>query len=177
MRRLDCFYILKVLGLFALKALHGCLCKWRCTYSWNLPDVWLVCCCFLARSSLIHWHISCLLRRSSSFSRGDWFLLLVAFYGVCLFCFRLHPGVILDYVMVRAPLLTPQGGMLTHAGPIRSSAQTLCDDLARSRRGEGRKKIIRADKPFEILSFWNFELVPKRQSSNLIFERSRRVVV
>ena len=34
--------------------------------------------------------------------------------------------------MVRAALLTPQGGMLTHAGPIRSSAQTLSDDLARA---------------------------------------------
>ena len=40
-------------------------------------------------------------------------------------------------------LLTPQCGILIYACVIRSSAQTLCDDLARAEEGKDGKKRIK----------------------------------
>ena len=56
-------------------------------------DVCFGCFLLVCKIFLIHWHISCLLRRSSSF---DWSFCLVWFcfcFGFCLFCLRPYPMV------------------------------------------------------------------------------------
>ena len=52
-----------------------------------------------------------------SLDRGRWVLSVLLFFGLAfvLFCFVSAPIRTLDCVMVRAPLLTPQGGTLLHA--------------------------------------------------------------
>ena len=47
----------------------------------------------------------------------------------------------LDCVMVRAPLLTPQGGTLLHALANSFISTTLCDDLARAAEAKEGKKV------------------------------------
>ena len=48
---------------------------------------------FFTWTKLIHWHISCLLRRSSSIERGDWSLFVWCCFCFvsCSLCLRLHP--------------------------------------------------------------------------------------
>ena len=98
-------------------------------------------CLLLCKIFLIHWHISCLPRRSCPLI-GVWVLSVLLFFGLAfvLFCFVSAPIRTLDCVMVRASLLTPQGGTLLHALANSFISTNTVWRPGESCRGEGRKK-------------------------------------
>ena len=120
------------------------------TFARSCTVVW--CFSFVSvQDPVIHWHISCRPLQCCLVSPLAVFggFLFVFFVCVCFCCLALGlffvifgPVKTSDFVLVRTPLLTPQGGTLILHMDNSFISTTMCDDLARATEArDGKKKI------------------------------------